>query len=129
MNIIKTALLGVCLLPIALAACTASSEPAAEISPTMAAAPAAETEAAAQLPTSEPTEAPVEPTATSEVEEPTLTPAPPALVPTADAGDSQETAVAASVDHCLACHMDKAQVIASAAPPEEKPPSESSGVG
>jgi hypothetical protein len=97
-----------------LAACGAEESPA----PTeQAAAPEVVAEETA---TSSP-----EPTATAtETPTPTETVAPtPTTEPTATAEVVAETS-----DECLACHSDKEQLIETAAP-EEKVPSESSGVG
>ena len=69
---------------------------------------------------------PAEPTATATQAPPTPTET---LVPTATLEPTPtEEMVAEIADACLACHSDKDQLIETAAP-EEKVPSESSGVG
>ncbi len=59
---------------------------------------------------------------TTQVPEPTSSP-----IPTPSPTESPEM-VASVSDECLACHMDKDKLVETAAP-EEKAPSESSGVG
>jgi nitrate reductase cytochrome c-type subunit len=78
-----------------------------------------EADAADASPTPSPTEDPTAAvTMTAISETPTAMPTP-----------SQEPIAQADQDHCLRCHGDKERLIETAAPVEEKPPSESSGVG
>lgn len=110
-----------------LVACAGQQEPVDESEPaasnpgptnTVAVAEASAT--ATMIPPTE-TSPPPEPTELPPLEEPT---AAPTVEPT-------EVVVAEdlSEDSCLDCHRDKERLIETAAPEEEAPPSESSGVG
>lgn len=101
-----------------LAACGAEEEP----TPTEQAVASAPTVAVEEAAINTPE--PVEPTATATEPPPTETVAP---TPTSEPTPTEE-AVAEAADQCLACHSDKEQLI-DTAKPEEKVPSESSGVG
>ena len=104
---------------VVLTACGQEETPA----PTEQAAETAPTVAAEETATYTPV--PPEPTATAtETPVPTETTAP---TPTTEPTPTEEP-VAEIADACLACHSDKDQLIDTAAP-EEKVPSESSGVG
>lgn len=104
----------------ALAGC-GQEEPPMPTEHSLASAPTAAAEEAATD-----TPEPIIPTPTSTQAPPTPTET---LAPTATSQPTPTQEVVAEVsDACLACHSDKNQLIETAAP-EEKAPSESSGVG
>ena len=108
-------------LALALASC-GQEEPPTPTEQSVASAPTAAVveEAATDTPVA------VEPTATATQVPPTPTET---LAPTATTEPTRTEEVVVEVsDACLACHSDKDQLIETAAP-EEKVPSESSGVG
>lgn len=99
-----------------LVACGGEEAPVATQQPLASAPTVGAQEFATNTP--EPTAVATDPPAPTETSAPT---------PTAEPTPTEEV-VAEISDHCLACHSDKEQLVDTAAP-EEKVPSESSGVG